>query len=59
MYGWGVQGQPECGGCLRTTGGRGGCGAAELSGVVRAKGFPSEPEAQPSSVLLDKGQGVC
>lgn len=29
---WGVQGQPEFGGCLRTKGGRGGCGAAELSG---------------------------
>lgn len=28
-------------------------------GVVTAKGFLSEPEAQPSSVLLDKGQGVC
>lgn len=25
------QAQPESGGCLRTTGGRGACGAAELS----------------------------
>lgn len=40
-----MQGQPESGGCLRTTGGRGGCEAAELHTVVRAEGFPSGPEA--------------
>lgn len=47
-----VQGQQECGGCLRSR-----VWSSRAVRLVRVKGFPSEPRL--SSVLLDKGQGLC